>query len=85
MENLVTFAPENQLTGIVLMDAMQNPTVDLEELLDQIEASSPTEPPCRYTDKEAVERVIEATADVDSGRDLLTLEEFEKRVASWQR
>ena len=85
MENIVTFATENQLAGIVMIDASQNPTVNLEELIDQIVASSLIEPPCRYTEKDAVERVIEATAEVDTGKGLLTLEEFEKQVVSWQR
>lgn len=65
-----------------MIEAVQNPLLNLKKMIDQIEASSLIEPPCRYTKKDAVERVIEATADVDTGKGLLTLEEFEIQVAS---
>ena len=39
--------------------------------------------PCRYTKEEAVQRVLKATADADSGRDLVSHEEFKKQVRSW--
>ena len=58
-------------------------TENLEELLDQIEAQSPTPPPCRYTKEEMVQRVLQATADIDAGRGLMSLEEFKKLVRSW--
>lgn len=87
MENIVTFANENQLlglnTGIVTMDESKESMENIEELLDQIEAQSPTPPPCRYTVNEMVQRVLQSTADVDAGRGLISLEEFEKIVASW--
>lgn len=40
-------------------------------------------PPCQYTVEEAVQRVLQATADVDAARDLMSHEEFEKLVRSW--
>ena len=89
MKNIVTFASENQLTGLksecVMIDDSNFTTENLEELLDQIEAQSPTPPPCRYTKEEMVQRVLQATADVEAGRGLMSLEEFEKLVASWYR
>lgn len=54
-----------------------------EDLLDQIEAQSATPPPCQYTIEEAVQRVLQATADVDAGRGLMSHEEFSKLVRSW--
>ena len=42
-----------------------------------------TPPPCQYTVEEAVQRVLQATADVDAGRSLMPLEEFEKLVETW--
>lgn len=87
MENIVTFANENQLTGLksacVMIDDSNITTENLEELLDQIEAQSPTPPPCRYTKEEMVQRVLQATADVDAGRGLMSHEEFKKLVRSW--
>ena len=55
----------------------------LEDLLDQIEAQNPTPPPCQYTVEEAVQRVLQATADVDAGRGLVSHEEFKKQVRPW--
>lgn len=87
MENIVTFANNNQLTGLksarVMIDDSNITTENLEELLDQIEAQSPTPPPCRYTKEEMVQRVLQATADVKAGRGLMSHEEFKKLVRSW--
>lgn len=58
-------------------------TESFEELMDQLEAQSTTPPPCQYTEKEVVQRVLQATADVDAGRNLMTHEEFKKQVRSW--
>ena len=89
MENIVTFANENQLlglnTGIVTMDESKESKENIEEQLDQIEAQSPTPPPCRYTVDEMVQRVLQATADVDAGRNLISQEEFRKVVRSWYK
>ena len=88
MKKIVTFATENQLTGpksdYIMIDESGN-IEELEMLLDQVEAQSLTPPPCRYTEEEAIQRVLQATADVDAGRNLMTLDDFEKLVASWQR
>ena len=48
-----------------------------------LEAQSTTPPPCQYTEEEVVQRVLQATADVDAGRNLMTHEEFKKQVRSW--
>ena len=40
-------------------------------------------PPCQYTEEEVVQRVLQATADVDAGRGLISHEEFKKQVRSW--
>lgn len=42
-----------------------------------------TPPPCQYTVEEAVQRVLQATADVDAGKGLMSHEEFSKLVRSW--
>ena len=44
---------------------------------------STTPPPCQYTEEEVVQRVQQATADVDAGRGLVSHEEFKKQVRSW--
>ena len=54
-----------------------------EELMEQLEAKSTTPPPCQYTEEEVVQRVLQATADVDAGRGLVSHEEFKKQVRSW--
>ena len=54
-----------------------------EDLMEQLEAKSTTPPPCQYTEEEVVQRVLNATADVDAGRGLMTHEEFEALVESW--
>ena len=54
-------------------------------LLEHIESQSKTIPPCQYSDDEALQRVIQATADVDVGRGLISHEEFQKQVRSWYK
>ena len=87
MNKMHTFAVENQLkelnSDFVMTDDSKIPAEELEKLLDQIEAQSPTPPPCRYTVDEMVERVLQATANVEAGRGLMTHEEFTKLVRSW--
>lgn len=87
MKNSVTFAATNQLIELesqrFMIDDFNNQTDDLEELLDQLEAQSTTPPPCQYTVEEAIQRVLQATADVDAKKRLISHEEFEKQVRSW--
>ena len=52
-------------------------------LLEQIEAQSGATPPCQYTEEEAIQRVIQATAEAESGVGCLSLDEFENLVRSW--
>ena len=89
MKNSVTFAATNQLIELesqrFMIDDLNNQTDELEKLLDQIEAQSTTPPPCQYTVEEAIQRVLQATADVDAGKDLMTLEEFEHIASSWSK
>ena len=89
MKNSVTFAATNQLIELesqrFMIDDFNNQTDDLEELLDQIEAQSTTPPPCQYTVEEVIQRVLQATADVDANNDLMSLEEFERIAASWSK
>ena len=51
--------------------------------VSHLQAKSTTPPPCQYTEEEVVQRVLQATADVDAGRNLMTHEEFKKQVRSW--
>lgn len=87
MKNSVTFAATNQLIELesqrFMIDDLNNQTDELEELLDKIEAQSTTPPPCQYTVEEAIQRVLQATADVDAKKGLISHEEFEKQVRSW--
>lgn len=87
MKNSVTFAATNQLIELesqrFMIDDLTNQTDELEELLDQMEAQSTTPPPCQYTVEEAIQRVLQATADVDAKKGLISHEEFEKQVRSW--
>ena len=87
MKKSVTFAATNQLIELesqrFMIDDFNNQTDDLEELLDQIEAQSTTPPPCQYTVEDAIQRVLQATADVDAKKGLISHEEFEKQVRSW--
>ena len=54
-------------------------------LLEQIETQSGITPPCQYTEEEAMQRIIKATADVDAGIGLVSHEEFKKQVRSWYK
>ena len=89
MKNSVTFAATNQLIELesqrFMIDDFNNQTDELDELLDRIEAQSTTPPPCQYTVDEAIQRVLQATADVDANKDLMSLEEFERIAASWSK
>lgn len=89
MNNLTIFAEADQLIGsekqCFMIDDLNNQTDELEELLDQIEAQSTTPPPCQYTVGEVIQRVLQATSDVDAGKDLMSLEEFERIAASWSK
>ncbi len=40
-------------------------------------------PPCQYTDEQAVQRALQATAEAESGEGCLSLEAFEKLVEAW--
>ena len=40
-------------------------------------------PPCQYTDEQAVQRALQATAEAESGVGCLSLEAFEKLVEAW--
>ncbi len=87
MNNLTIFAKTDQLIEsekqCFMIDDLTNQTDELEELLDQMEAQSATPPPCQYTVEEAIQRVLQATADVDAKKGLISHEEFEKQVRSW--
>ena len=89
MNNLTIFAKTDQLieseNQCIMIDDLNNQTDELEELLDQMEAQSTTPPPCQYTVEEAIQRVLQATSDVDAGKDLMSLEEFERIAASWSK
>ena len=47
------------------------------------QAPSATPPPCQYTEEEVVQRVLQATAEAESGIGCLTLDEFETLVETW--
>ena len=51
--------------------------------VSHLEAQSTTPPPCQYTEEEVVQRVLQATADVDAGRGIVSHDEFKKQVRSW--
>ena len=51
-------------------------------LIEQIEAQSGATPPYQYTEEEAIQRVIQATAEAESGVGCLSLDEFKKQVRS---
>ena len=55
----------------------------LDYYVSRIEAQSTTPPPCQYTEEEVAQRVLQATTDVDAGRNLMAHEEFKKQVRSW--
>ena len=44
---------------------------------------STTPLPCQYTEEEVVKRVMQATAEAESGVGCLTLDEFETLVETW--
>lgn len=75
-----SFADDNALQ-LWLQQQMEE--ILLDYYAAQLEAKSTTPPPCQYTEEEVVQRVLKATADVDAGRNLMTLEEFEKLVETW--
>lgn len=75
-----SFADDKALT-LWLQQQMEAFLLDL--YVSKLEAQSPTPPPCQYTVEEAVERVIQATADVDAGRGLISHEDFIKKVRAW--
>ncbi len=75
-----SFADDEALT-LWLQQQMEE--VLLDYYISQLEAKSTTPPPCQYTVEEAVQRVIQATADVDAGRGLISHEDFIKEVRSW--
>ena len=86
-DNPVTTASEPAVAyreNSTMIEVMQSPnmTVDeyfdeVEKTLDELEAKSTTPPPCQYTEEEAVQRVLQATAEAESGMGCLTLDEFE--------
>lgn len=84
---MTIFAKKDQLIGsenqCFMIDDLNNQTDELEELLDQMEAQSTTPLPCQYTVEEVIQRVLQATADVDAKEGLISHEEFEKQVRSW--
>ena len=55
----------------------------LDYYVSHLEAKSTTSPPCQYMEEEVVQRVLQATADVDAGRGLVSHEDFKKQVRSW--
>ncbi len=55
-----------------------------EPIVAYVSSSGKQAPPCQYTEEEVVQRVLQATADVDAGRNLMTHEEFKKQVHSWK-
>ena len=75
-----SFADDNALQ-LWLQQQMEE--ILLDYYAAQLEAKSTTPPPCQYTEEEVVQRVLQATADVDAGRGLVSHEEFKKIVRSW--
>jgi hypothetical protein len=73
--------PDDQALTLWLQQRMEELLLDY--YVCQLEAKSTTPPPCQYTVEEAVQRVIQATTDVDKGRNLMSLENFEKLVETW--
>jgi hypothetical protein len=55
----------------------------LERYASYLEARSSTPPPCQYTEEEAIQRVLKATAEAETGKGCLTLDEFEALVETW--
>ena len=54
-------------------------------LVEHIAAQRGITPPCQYTEEEASQRIIQATAEVDAGIGLVSHEEFKKQVRSWYK
>ena len=75
-----SFADDNALR-LWLQQQMEE--ILLDYYAAQLEAKNTTPPPCQYTEEEVVQRVLQATADVDAGRGLVSHEEFKKQVQSW--
>ncbi len=75
-----SFADDNALQ-LWLQQQMEE--ILLDYYVTQLEAKNTTQPPCQYTEEEVVQRVLQATADVDAGRGLVSHEEFKKIVRSW--
>ena len=75
-----SFADDNALQHWL---QQQMEEVLLDYYVSHLEAQSTTPPPCQYTEEDVVQRVLQATADVDAGRGLMTLDEFEKFVETW--
>ncbi len=57
--------PDDQALTLWLQQRMEELLLDY--YVCQLEAKSTTPPPCQYTVEEAVQRVIQATTDVDKG------------------
>ena len=55
----------------------------LDYYFSHLEAQSATPPPCQYTEEEVVQRVLQATAEAESGIGCLSLNEFEALVETW--
>ena len=49
----------------------------------KVKTGRTTPPPCQYTEEEVVQRVLQATAEAESGLGCLTLDEFESLVETW--
>ncbi len=49
----------------------------------KVKTGCTTPPPCQYTEEEVVQRVLQATAEAESGLGCLTLDEFESLVETW--
>ena len=75
-----TFADDKAL-GQWLQQQIEDLLLDY--YFSHLEAQNTNPPPCQYTEEEVVQRVLQATADVDAGRNLMTHEEFKKQVRSW--
>ena len=75
-----SFADDNAMQ-LWLQQQMEE--ILLDYYVAQLEAKNTTPPPCQYTEEEVVQRVLQATADVDAGRGLISHDEFKKQVRSW--
>lgn len=75
-----SFADDNALQ-LWLQQQMEE--ILLDYYVSQLEVKSTTPPPCQYTEEEVVQRVLQATAEAESGIGCLTLDEFESLVETW--